>query len=124
MSKLTPVFPSPDSPMQARRSNAVSHSASAASSSAAPRRSWNAHFRAAAAKVDGLPVGFRFHDLRGTGATLAAQSGAGLRELMGRLGHSSPRAALIYQHATAERDRQIAERLHDLAVLLAGTERT
>lgn len=27
---------------------------------------------------------------------------------MARLGHSTPRAALIYQHATAERDHQIA----------------
>ena len=27
---------------------------------------------------------------------------------MARIGHASPRAALIYQHATAERDRAIA----------------
>ena len=32
-----------------------------------------------------------------------------LDELMAHLGHSSPRAALIYQHATEERDREIAE---------------
>jgi len=30
---------------------------------------------------------------------------------MARLGHSSTRAAMIYQHASAERDRRIAERL-------------
>jgi hypothetical protein len=30
---------------------------------------------------------------------------------MARIGHSSPRAALIYQHATAERDRAIADYL-------------
>ena len=30
------------------------------------------------------------------------------KELMARIGHSSPRAALIYQHATAERDREVA----------------
>ena len=41
----------------------------------------------------------RFHDLRHTGATLAAQTGATLAELMGRLGHSTPAAALRYQHA-------------------------
>jgi hypothetical protein len=29
-------------------------------------------------------------------------------ELMGRMGHSTTRAALIYQHHTAERDRLIA----------------
>ena len=34
--------------------------------------------------------------------------GVTTKELMARIGHSSPRAALIYQHATAERDRAIA----------------
>jgi integrase len=56
----------------------------------------------------GLP-GFHFHDLRHTGNTLAASSGASTRELMTRMGHSTMRAALIYQHATSERDREIAE---------------
>ncbi|MFJ6165796.1 tyrosine-type recombinase/integrase [Micromonospora orduensis] len=55
----------------------------------------------------GLP-GFHFHDLRHTGNTLAAASGASTRELMQRMGHASMRAALIYQHATSERDREIA----------------
>ena len=49
-----------------------------------------------------------FHDLRHTGATLAATTGATTRELMARMGHASPRAALIYQHATQERDQAIA----------------
>ncbi len=30
---------------------------------------------------------------------------------MARLGHSSTRAAMVYQHSSAERDRRIAERL-------------
>ena len=34
-----------------------------------------------------------------------------LAELMARIGHSSPRAALRYQHATARRDRAIASSL-------------
>jgi hypothetical protein len=38
----------------------------------------------------------------------AAGQGASLRELMERMGHSSARAALIYQHATQERDEAIA----------------
>ncbi len=63
-----------------------------------------------AADVDGL----RFHDLRHTGNTLAAATGASTRELMTRMGHASPRAALIYQHATDERDRAIAEALSQL----------
>jgi hypothetical protein len=42
------------------------------------------------------------------GNTLAAATGASLRELMVRMGHSSTRAAMIYQHATRERDDAIA----------------
>jgi hypothetical protein len=37
-----------------------------------------------------------------------------MRELMKRLGHSTPRAALIYQHAVEERDHAIAAGLDDL----------
>lgn len=51
--------------------------------------------------------GLHFHDLRHTGNTLAAATGASTRELMTRMGHSTARAALIYQHATAERERLI-----------------
>jgi integrase len=57
----------------------------------------------------------RFHDLRHTGATLAAATGATLAELMARLGHSTPGAAMRYQHASADRDRVIAEALSQLA---------
>ena len=39
---------------------------------------------------------------------MAAGQGASLRELMERMGHSSARAALIYQHATQGRDEAIA----------------
>jgi integrase len=59
----------------------------------------------------GLPDGLHFHDLRHAGNHFAAASGANTRELMGRMGHASMRAALIYQHRTAERDRAIAEAL-------------
>ena len=55
--------------------------------------------------------GLKFHELRHTAGTLAAQTGATTKELMARLGHSSTRAAMIYQHSSAERDRRIAERL-------------
>src|SRR6266568_5647691 len=53
----------------------------------------------------------RFHDLRHTGATLAAATGATLADLMHRLGHSTPSAAMRYQHASEERDRDIASAL-------------
>jgi hypothetical protein len=39
---------------------------------------------------------------------MAQMPGVTTKELMARIGHSSRRAALIYQHATAERDRQVA----------------
>ncbi len=59
-----------------------------------------------------------FHDLRHTGAVLAAATGATLAELMARLGHSTVSAALLYQHASADRGKVIAAALSDLA---AGT---
>jgi len=58
----------------------------------------------------------RWHDLRHTGAVLAAQTGATLAELMGRLGHSTPQAALRYQHTAQGRDAEIARRLSVLAL--------
>jgi integrase len=63
---------------------------------------------------------FRFHDLRHTHNTLAAMTGASTRELMARMGHSSPRAALIYQHATSFRDRTLADALAVLSDAGAG----
>jgi len=57
----------------------------------------------------------RFHDLRRTGAVLAAAAGATLAELMARLGHSTVSAAMRYQHAAADRDKVIAGALSELA---------
>lgn len=61
----------------------------------------------------GLPD-LHFHDLRHTGNTLAAATGASTKELMARMGHASPRAALIYQHAVRERDHAIAQALDNM----------
>ncbi len=55
-----------------------------------------------------------FHDLRHTGNTLTATAGASLRELMDRMGHSSPRAALIYLHGSDDRQKAIADGLNRL----------
>ncbi len=72
---------------------------------------WHWHqARAIAGRPD-----LRWHDLRHTGAVLAAQTGATLAELMARLGHSTPSAALRYQHAAQGRDAQIAAALSRLA---------
>jgi integrase len=40
-------------------------------------------------------MGFRRSTLRHTGNTLAAMTGASLKELMARMGHSSTKAAMI-----------------------------
>jgi integrase len=79
---------------------------------------WSHKFREAADGV-GAPE-LHFHDLRHLAGTLAAATGASTRELMARLGHSTPRASLIYQHATERRDRQIAAGID--AILEAAKE--
>jgi hypothetical protein len=54
---------------------------------------------------------------------LAAQTGATLAELMGRLGHTTPGAAMRYQHAAADRDAEIAKRLSVLAGVSESSNR-
>lgn len=56
----------------------------------------------------------RVHDLRHVGATLAAQAGATTKELMSRLGHTTPGMAMRYQIAAQERDAKIAEQMSRL----------
>jgi hypothetical protein len=56
-----------------------------------------------------------WHDLRHSAMTLVALTGATLPELMQRAGHSTPRAALHYQHAADDAQRRIAERLDAIA---------
>jgi integrase len=58
---------------------------------------------------------FRFHDLRHTGQTLAASTGATLADLMKRLGHASPAAAMRYLHTVNGRDEAIAQALSVIA---------
>jgi integrase len=66
--------------------------------------------------------GLHFHDLRHTGNTWAAKTGATLRDLMDRMGHSTTRAALIYLHKTSGRDRKIADALGKLVEDARGTQ--
>lgn len=76
------------------------------------RGNWSVHWNKVVARL-----GFdelHFHDLRHTGNTLAASTGASTRELMTRMGHSSARAALIYQHASQERELAIGRALGQL----------
>ncbi|WP_158636109.1 tyrosine-type recombinase/integrase [Tsukamurella sputi] len=55
--------------------------------------------------------GFVFHDLRRTGNTLAAESGATLAEMMQRLRHRNVRVAQRYLVAAAGADVRLAERM-------------
>lgn len=57
----------------------------------------------------------RFHDLRHTSAVMAASQGVTLADLMAWLGHASPAAALIYQHASKDARVQIAAGLSGMA---------
>jgi integrase len=78
------------------------------------RRSWRPATQAAG--VEGL----RFHDLRHSAATLALAGGANTRELMERMGHTSPAVALRYQHVMAGRDQAIAAALDELVQAAAN----
>ncbi len=83
-----------------------------ASPEAAPLRHSNFYRRAwmpalTAARLEGVHL----HDLRHTGNQFSAEAGANLRELMERMGHASTRAASIYLHSSAERQRAIADQV-------------
>jgi hypothetical protein len=51
--------------------------------------------------------GLHPHDLMHNGNHFAAASGAGLKDLMARIGHDSERAAIIYQHEARGADLTI-----------------
>lgn len=75
------------------------------------RGNFNAAVRRREAREQiGVP-NLHLHDLRHTGNTLAAQSGASLRDLMTCMGHDSRAAALIYQHSSRVADEAIVTAL-------------
>ncbi|MBF6358456.1 site-specific integrase [Nocardia higoensis] len=67
-----------------------------------------------AVKVAGVS-GIHFHDLRHAGNLWASKAGMSTRDLMARMGHDDMRAALIYQRATDDAERRIADDLSRLA---------
>jgi integrase len=68
----------------------------------------------AAKEKVGAAEDLRPYDLRHHAGTVTARMpGITTKELMARLGHTSWRAALRYQHATAERDRKVANFLDE-----------
>ena len=67
----------------------------------------------AARETIGQPE-LHFHDLRHAAGVMAAQTGATLRELMDRLGHTSPNMSMRYQHTAEGRSAALADRLSSL----------
>ncbi len=66
--------------------------------------------------------GVRPHDLRHHAATVIARNpNVTFRELMATIGHSSHVAALRYQHATAERSKEIADYLDGVISAARGS---
>src|SRR5262249_56156905 len=63
------------------------------------RRNFRQRVWLPALRAAGLPE-IHFHDLRHTGNTLAASTGAGLRELMDPMGHSPTRPPTAYPPPT------------------------
>ena len=63
-----------------------------------------------AALAAGIPA-VTVHELRHTGLTLYGQAGATLADLMARAGHTSAETVMIYQHSSADRDRELAARM-------------
>jgi integrase len=59
-------------------------------------------------------AGLHFHDLRHAGNIWASKAGMSTKDLMARMGHHDMPAALIYQRATSDADRLIADRLSAL----------
>jgi len=60
--------------------------------------------------------GVRIHDLRHFAGTQAARVGS-VTEVMDRLGHSTPRASLLYQGLASGRPRELADALSKLAAV-------
>lgn len=57
---------------------------------------------------------FTLHDLRHLSLTVYGQTGATVRDLMERGGHSDMRTALRYQHSSRERDRALVQKMAEL----------
>jgi len=67
--------------------------------------------------------GVHLQDLRHTGNQFSADAGANIRELLERMGHDPTRAALIYLHSSAERQRAIADQVGKNANAALGKSR-
>jgi integrase len=82
-------------------------------------------FRTARGKVDGLPEGFRYHDLRHYLASLLIASGADVKTVQARLRHASAKTTLdTYGHLWPDRDESTRAILAALLAARADSVRT
>jgi integrase len=106
------VGPSPDAPLFAGPKGGVRR--------ASFYKAWHKALAETGVRPDLKP-----HDLRHLANTLAAKvPGTTLKDLMARLGQTSPHAALRYLHRTAQADRAMAQGIDDeLRQAIASAER-
>lgn len=82
-------------------------------------------FRAARAKVPGLPAGFRYHDLRHYFASLLIDSGANIKVVQTRLRHASATTTLnTYGHMFPDQDEATRTAVETVLVARADSLRT
>jgi len=80
--------------------------------------------RSARAKVDGLPDGFRYHDLRHYLASLLIASGADVKTVQARLRHASAKTTLdTYGHLWPDRDESTRAAIDVVLAVRAEQER-
>lgn len=81
--------------------------------------------RAARGKVDGLPAGFRFHDLRHYFASLLIASGANVKVVQARLRHASATTTLdVYGHLFPDQDEATRNAVEAVLAARADSLRT
>ena len=75
-------------------------------------------------KVDGLPAGFRYHDLRHHFASLLIASGADVKTVQARLRHASAKTTLdTYGHIWPDRDESTRAAVDDVIAARAEQPR-
>ncbi len=92
----------------------------------APLAPWTLEraFRAARSRVDGLPAGFRYQDLRHYFASLLIASGADVKVVQARLRHASAKTSLdCYGHLWPDRDDSTRAAVARVLAARAGTVR-
>ena len=82
-------------------------------------------FRVARDQVDGLPAGFRYHDLRHYLASLLIDSGASVKVVQARLRHASATTTLdVYGHLFPDQDEATRTAIEAVLVARADNLRT